>query len=145
MGNGAVAFTARPGAVIWQSKHSRGNRADNPISATSLLHACMGSNPNFARTDDSLSLTRAYRKHAGHARPHRHRHRLHGTRLPISGSIHGHVFDKLPSYYWFGDILLLVCISGGGSMVGIAALSQPFLSRWCWCPWPRCWDSQKLE
>src|SRR5436190_21323669 len=77
MGNGAVAFTTRPGVVIWQSKHSRGNRAANPVSATPLLHACIGSNPNFARTDDSLPLARAYRKHAVHAHPHSHRHRLH--------------------------------------------------------------------
>ena len=43
----------------------------------------------------------------------------------------GHDFDKLRSYYWSGDISPLVCISGGGSTVGIAARFQFFFLPMC--------------
>src|SRR5215475_600341 len=70
LGNGAVAFAARPGAAVWQLEHSRGNRAADTISAAPLLHASVGSNPNSAWPNDSLLAARPHRKHARHARPH---------------------------------------------------------------------------
>src|SRR5262245_22192784 len=77
VGDGAVAFATRPGAVVWQPEHSRGNRAADTISAAPLLHAHMGSHPNSAWPVDSLSVARPHRKHSRHAHPYWYRHRLH--------------------------------------------------------------------
>ena len=67
MGDGAVAFAARPGALVWKSDQPCGNRFANLISAAALLHAGMGGNSNFARTNNSISVAGAYRKHSRYA------------------------------------------------------------------------------
>ena len=60
MGNGAVAFPARPDAVVWQPEHSRCYRAADIVSAPPLLHARVGSNPDSARFNDSLPVARPH-------------------------------------------------------------------------------------
>src|SRR5262249_52053344 len=77
VGNGALAFAARPAAVVRQSEHSRGNCAGDIISSTPLLHARVGSNPNFAWPNDSLSVACPHREHQGHPHSYRDRHRLY--------------------------------------------------------------------
>src|SRR5215471_4780256 len=67
VGDGAVAFAARPGALVWKPDHPRDNRVANLISAAALLHAGMGSNSNSAWPNDSLSVAGAHRKHPRYA------------------------------------------------------------------------------
>jgi len=68
------------------------------------------------------------RKHAGYAHPHRHRHRLHVRNCQSLGRSLDTFSTNCPGITGLGH-LPSVYISGGGSMVGIAALFQPFSSR----------------
>jgi len=71
---------------------------------------CVGGNPNFARTHDSVSVARAYRKHAGTRILTGIDNRLHVRNCQSLGRSLDTFSTNCPWYYWFGGILPSVYI-----------------------------------